>query len=168
MKRRLFNLAAAVSLVMMLAIPPMWARSYWWREGIQCAFADEYFSCQYCRGLVAVTWLAGRTDIPSGIRLFQNETWDMWRYTAAGFRWISSSFVRSGVVMRHWSVHFPFSFALLLTIPLPALWYFDRRRNAARSYQGRCVRCGYDLRATPDRCPECGTAAEGSRRVGLS
>jgi hypothetical protein len=45
-----------------------------------------------------------------------------------------------------------FPLALFAALPI-ARWLVHRRQFAA----GMCSQCGYDLRATPNRCPECGT-----------
>ena len=56
-----------------------------------------------------------------------------------------------------------------LTVPLwlfaavcliaPARWVLLRRRDRRRRRDSRCVGCGYDLRGSPDRCPECGAVS---------
>jgi hypothetical protein len=40
-----------------------------------------------------------------------------------------------------------------------AIFWQRARRIRRRIRDGRCVACGYDLRATPERCPECGSRA---------
>ncbi len=47
--------------------------------------------------------------------------------------------------------------ALLLAI-MPARLVFIRYRGRRRLRRGLCARCGYDLRASTGRCPECGEA----------
>jgi hypothetical protein len=39
----------------------------------------------------------------------------------------------------------------------PILWFARHARRLLRPSSGFCHVCGYDLRATRDRCPECGT-----------
>jgi hypothetical protein len=52
----------------------------------------------------------------------------------------------------------PWLVALLLLVP-PAMWVIKRVKTRRLRKTGRCVNCRYDLRATPNRCPECGAAA---------
>ena len=57
--------------------------------------------------------------------------------------------VVAGVVFPAWAAA-----AALALLPAGRLTLAIRRRRRKRD--GHCKHCGYDLRATPERCPECG------------
>ena len=47
-----------------------------------------------------------------------------------------------------------------ITSMIPVITLSRRWRQRRALTGGLCRICGYDLRATPDRCPECGTASQ--------
>jgi predicted RNA-binding Zn-ribbon protein involved in translation (DUF1610 family) len=58
----------------------------------------------------------------------------------------------SAIEIPHWAL------AVLLAV-LPATWctrVVTARRRSRRIARGLCASCGYDLRSSHDRCPECG------------
>ena len=79
------------------------------------------------------------------------------RMTVAGFavsKWERFPFWRSAAVrVPLWSIASASSI-------MPAIGLITSIRRRRRFGAGCCPSCGYDLRATPQRCPECGQRAD--------
>jgi hypothetical protein len=193
MKRRLFNLLAAVSLVLCVATAVLWVRSHLVCDHLvflpqaggtlvsrslrgeligqrhhaplnpqQAAMVRTYFS----RPAAGLVW-AARHTLPGepGVR-FDWEFMGFAAFSTAGGTPVPnapSHAVQSPsgqLVMAQWSAQTEVSIphwslgVLFAVLPSVALCRLRMRRR--RRASGRCESCGYDLRATPDRCPECG------------
>ena len=87
-------------------------------------------------------------------------------YATAGGRFATmwSPPMRYGHIYR-----FPYAALVVVTAFVPLLWLGTRtprvlvRRRRRRL--GLCLRCGYDLRESPERCPECGAVPAGEVRA---
>ena len=61
---------------------------------------------------------------------------------------------------------FPYWFALAISAILPSQFALVRLLRRHRKLTGRCPSCGYDLRATPAHCPECGQTIDADHGSG--
>jgi hypothetical protein len=87
------------------------------------------------------------------------------------FRWDAFEDARPGLAYGYRAFSLP---CWLLAVvagawPLASVGLLIRRRSRARriARAGCCRACGYDLRATPGRCPECGRAAAAKGAAGF-
>jgi hypothetical protein len=59
-----------------------------------------------------------------------------------------------------WTLWLPHWLPILLLSAVPAFALLSRLRRRRLETRGLCTNCGYDLRASTDRCPECGAMIE--------
>jgi hypothetical protein len=179
--RHLFNTLTLLSLVLCVAASVLWARSYCLTDQVEWRNAGGWRTVYSARGHVVVAvvladssgqdWMfhgpryeRGLAARPGG-SLFALDYTSSDRFTDwewAGFQW----HVRRNRRRTHAIAVAPFWGLAALTAVPPAFWTIRRlasRRRLARA-AGLCPACGYDLRATPDRCPECGLEADHATR----
>jgi hypothetical protein len=75
---------------------------------------------------------------------------------------------RGHLVQTGWRYHsrnfwLPLWILIVLGSVMPAVRFMRWRRRSRLVAAGRCAVCGYDLRASAERCPECGTLATTAR-----
>lgn len=79
------------------------------------------------------------------------------RYGILGFQWDTGTcadYHAPPASLRRCII--PFWIFLLAGSVLPLQTLFRRMRIRSFRHSGRCIKCGYDLRASSDVCPECG------------
>ena len=164
MKRRLFAILSALSLLLCVAAVVLWVRSYFRADSYYRGAEDgTQVYVESGRGFVSVTrsWV-NPANSPKGTKWASKEkpSYPMWGRPATvaqrlGFWSITARSYSEPV--RRWIA--PYWFLSALTAVLPGSWSIIHRRGWRRRHRsaaGLCPACGYDLRATPGRCPECG------------
>jgi hypothetical protein len=155
MWRRTWSILSLASAVLGVVTVILWVRSYWVADYFP--FAGRFGRLPYgqivsSEGGILVSNVHSLTgsNMPDPKR-----HWELRPpgYDAGHFRFhkdLFGSFYPAVIRMScpYWFVVSVFSFVAVAT------GLFARHR---RRYRSGCAVCGYDLRATPGRCPECGT-----------
>ena len=182
-RRRLFTAVSGLSLLLCAAVVVLWVRSYRVTDELRCDYShvrgsngvDAWCRLQSHRGRLYAwhQWhsapiylgdaesraafekkFALSTPLPSTIeeyeRLLREDNGLTLKHHEDGY--YSRRWHEDLPNVPHWLV------ATAAAFP-PLLWLGGRWRRRRRRDNRLCAACGYELRATPGRCPECGTSA---------
>lgn len=151
-----FNFTAAVSAVLLAATAVMWPRSYRAQDAVGRAPKTMSYCILFNHGTVYVG--CAKEGLPGWFLVSKSmsemrefPTWFEVDHAWAGIHFLRSTYDDVFVGIPCW-----FVLLALASVCGGSLYRSARRQRALRAGAGFCPACGYDLRATPQRCPECG------------
>jgi hypothetical protein len=145
---------------------PQWNHNHYWSLTADSG-AILYQANHYAREL---TWTEEQSDNPSipkppppRFTFFPRPCRGSWSLTNPFAITYSDLYYEIWEGWHQYAYEIPDVDIFIATATLPAAWIiaiaWRSRRIRHRSSRGQCVYCGYDMRATPDRCSECGRLA---------
>ena len=185
MTRRIPNLLTLLSLLVCVAAPALWVGSYMDRHfvshrgrlyvwglrypaGVKAGLVADGLTLEgqrYAKPLRPIlvqeqngdTGGAPITDDPPRLRLLGASLWfgDAFGPAKPG------RYFPEFAMVRFWLLAMPYRLLVIAGPILPTTAAACALRRTCRRRQNRCASCGYDLRGSFDRCPECGE--KGSR-----
>jgi hypothetical protein len=184
MRRKLFTILSAVSLVLCVATVVLWRESYRAYAYLSfCTSNKSEFHVAHDSGRIGGYSVrypkeADNPSLPRRYRQAQHfgrvTNWVGLQWGRDGWKWagFDVEYARPQYQMEfpnrrrqiglRYGVRIPYWFLVLATLALPTAllrrkWFL--RHDQGSDERDPCRFCAYDLRATPDRCPECGRAA---------
>jgi len=178
MKHRLFVIASVLSFVGCLLCTALGVRSYFVANLIQWnqieRHGDEWDRDSYFirsgHGMLQFVWSADRNRTDNiryrqglyyssgssypGVHTLNRDT----LLQKIGFGVFSVRVSGTNGVSTYDALLVPFWFLTLVLLPLPVYRTVTHVKRNRRLRLGKCLKCGYDLRASKDTCPECGTS----------
>lgn len=160
MFRGIIALMTVLSCLACAAFCAAWARTYWFADSVDLDSSEQSALVATMPGQVRICWPSPFMQVKPKSRgwLFSSVK----RHSQSHVDLASSGFTRVSITLGGSAftyVQFPFWALVAASGVLPvSRWSVATIRTLRRRRLGLCRSCGYDLRASPERCPECGAA----------